>query len=153
MPADTMPFTCICCCMLLLLHYVWPAGIHLPAQHVEDASSAADFYANKVLMEWRAKDPNHLTWVQAVKALLAALKVGAAGCSRGRLWADGGAFNQGCRRWRGLLAALKMGAAMCSRASGGRRRSVQLAVQVVVIMAKGGAGGWQGTGGRVLAAD
>ncbi|KAI3423920.1 hypothetical protein D9Q98_009754 [Chlorella vulgaris] len=49
-------------------------GIHLPAQHVEDALSAADFYANKVLMEWRGKDPGHVTWVQAVKELLLALK-------------------------------------------------------------------------------
>ncbi|KAL4424859.1 hypothetical protein ABPG77_011109 [Micractinium sp. CCAP 211/92] len=49
-------------------------GIRLPAQHVEDAASAADFYANKVLMEWRAKDFNHVSWVQALKELLAALK-------------------------------------------------------------------------------
>ncbi|EFN50763.1 hypothetical protein CHLNCDRAFT_142506 [Chlorella variabilis] len=40
-------------------------GIHLPPQHVEDALSAADFYANKVLMEWRSRDPGHAAWVQA----------------------------------------------------------------------------------------
>jgi adenylyl cyclase-associated protein len=49
--------------------------MRLPAQHVEDATSAADFYANKVLMEWRAKDPAHAPWVAAVKALLQGLKV------------------------------------------------------------------------------
>lgn len=48
--------------------------MRLPAQHVEDAASAADFYANKVLMEWRAKDPHHATWVTSLKALLTALK-------------------------------------------------------------------------------
>ncbi|KAL4855712.1 Cyclase-associated protein 1 [Chlorella vulgaris] len=42
-------------------------GIHLPAQHVEDALSAADFYANKVLMEWRGKDPGHVTWAFCAK--------------------------------------------------------------------------------------
>lgn len=56
-----------------------PAGMRLPAQHVEDASSAAEFYANKVLMEWRAKDPNHATWVAALKELLQALKA-SVGC-------------------------------------------------------------------------
>lgn len=50
-------------------------GIRLPAQHVEDSAAAADFYANKVLMEWRSKDPNHVAWVQALKELLAELKV------------------------------------------------------------------------------
>ena len=29
----------------------------------------------QVLVEWRAKDPNHVTWVAAVKELLHALKV------------------------------------------------------------------------------
>ncbi|PSC76207.1 dipeptidyl aminopeptidase acylaminoacyl peptidase [Micractinium conductrix] len=49
-------------------------GMRAPAQHVEDAASAADFYANKVLMEWRAKDPAHAGWVQALKSLMGALK-------------------------------------------------------------------------------
>lgn len=30
-------------------------------------------------MEWRSKDPNHVAWVQALKELLAALKVRRAG--------------------------------------------------------------------------
>lgn len=47
-----------------------------PAQHVQETWSAAEFYGNKVLMEWRAKDPNHVTWVGAVKAAMLALRVG-----------------------------------------------------------------------------
>ncbi|PRW32688.1 cyclase-associated 1 [Chlorella sorokiniana] len=49
-------------------------GIRLPAQHVEDAASASEFYANKVLVEWRAKDPNHAPWVASIKELLQSLK-------------------------------------------------------------------------------
>jgi hypothetical protein len=58
--------------------------MRLPAQHVEDATSAADFYANKVLMEWRAKDPAHAPWVAAVKALLQGLKVSCSAREDGR---------------------------------------------------------------------
>lgn len=53
--------------------------MRLPVQHVEDAWSACEFYANKVLAEWRAKDAAHAAWVGAVKELTAALK---AYCSR-----------------------------------------------------------------------
>ena len=46
-----------------------------PPLHVQESWAAAEFYANKVLMEWKAKDPAHVPWVQAVKELMLGLKV------------------------------------------------------------------------------
>jgi adenylyl cyclase-associated protein len=43
-------------------------GLALPPQHVEDAWGAAEFYANKVLMQWKPKGPEHGLWVAALKA-------------------------------------------------------------------------------------
>lgn len=49
-------------------------GLALPPQHVEDAWSAAEFYANKVLMGWKSKGREHGTWVASLKASILALK-------------------------------------------------------------------------------
>ncbi|KAG7672272.1 hypothetical protein Ndes2526B_g06736 [Nannochloris sp. 'desiccata'] len=49
-------------------------GLALPPQHVEDAWSAAEFYANKVLMGWKGRGPEHGVWVAALKASLLTLK-------------------------------------------------------------------------------
>lgn len=46
-----------------------------PPQHVEEAWQAAEFYVNKILMEFRSKDPNQVAWVGALKELYQALKV------------------------------------------------------------------------------
>lgn len=54
-------------------------GLELPSKHVENAWSAAEFYGNKILVEWKTKDPNHVSWVHAIKELTQALK---AYCSR-----------------------------------------------------------------------
>jgi adenylyl cyclase-associated protein len=50
-------------------------GLSLPPAHVEDAWSAAEFYANKVLMGWKAKGPEHGTWIASLKAAVLALKI------------------------------------------------------------------------------
>lgn len=49
-----------------------------PAQHVQDAWAAAEFYGNKVIMEWRGKDlgAQHAAWVGTMKELVLGLKVG-----------------------------------------------------------------------------
>ncbi len=39
----------------------------LPRQHVAESWQASEFYANKVLMEWRGKDDNQVAWVKGVK--------------------------------------------------------------------------------------
>eukprot|EP00192_Tetraselmis_astigmatica_P006238 CAMPEP_0117656350 /NCGR_PEP_ID=MMETSP0804-20121206/4758_1 /TAXON_ID=1074897 /ORGANISM="Tetraselmis astigmatica, Strain CCMP880" /LENGTH=511 /DNA_ID=CAMNT_0005462747 /DNA_START=139 /DNA_END=1674 /DNA_ORIENTATION=+ len=49
-------------------------GLHPPPQHIDDALQSCDFYANKILMEHRQTGPNHVAWVKACKAALAALK-------------------------------------------------------------------------------
>eukprot|EP00898_Chlorokybus_atmophyticus_P006762 jgi/Chlat1/7087/Chrsp57S06779 len=50
------------------------SGMSIPPVHVEESWQAAEFYANKVLMEHRGKDDNHLDWVKALKALFFALR-------------------------------------------------------------------------------
>lgn len=45
-----------------------------PAQHVQEAWQSAEFWANKILMEFRNKDPHQVAWVKALNALLVALK-------------------------------------------------------------------------------
>lgn len=42
----------------------------LPAQHIEEAWQSAEFYANKILMEYRSKEPKHVIWVKQLKELL-----------------------------------------------------------------------------------
>ena len=49
-------------------------GLALPPQHVDDAWSAAQFYANKVLMGWKGKGQEHGAWVAALKKTILALK-------------------------------------------------------------------------------
>ncbi|XP_073525884.1 uncharacterized protein [Phyllobates terribilis] len=44
-------------------------GMSLPIAHVEDCWQMAEFYNNKVLVEYRNKDPNHVEWAKAVKEL------------------------------------------------------------------------------------
>ncbi|KAL8168172.1 hypothetical protein V2J09_009674 [Rumex salicifolius] len=44
-------------------------GMSLPIAHVEDCWQMAEFYNNKVLVEYRSKDPNHVEWAKAVKEL------------------------------------------------------------------------------------
>ncbi|KAK1402646.1 Adenylate cyclase-associated CAP [Heracleum sosnowskyi] len=44
-------------------------GMSMPIAHVEECWQSAEFYSNKVLMEYRNKDPNHVEWVKALKEL------------------------------------------------------------------------------------
>ncbi|XP_057748757.1 cyclase-associated protein 1-like [Arachis stenosperma] len=44
-------------------------GMSMPIAHVEDSWQMAEFYSNKVLVEYRNKDPNHVEWVKALKDL------------------------------------------------------------------------------------
>ncbi|KAK7264300.1 hypothetical protein RJT34_31907 [Clitoria ternatea] len=44
-------------------------GMSLPISHVEETWQMAEFYSNKVLIEYRSKDPNHVEWVKALKEL------------------------------------------------------------------------------------
>lgn len=45
----------------------------LPATHVEQAWQSAEFYTNKIMMEFRNSEPAHVDWVKSLKALLTAL--------------------------------------------------------------------------------
>lgn len=59
---------------LSFLAYTGPScGMELPPSHVEGCSNAVDFYANKVLAEWRSKDPRHAKWVVSIQKLMRAL--------------------------------------------------------------------------------
>ncbi|KAL2611546.1 hypothetical protein R1flu_023238 [Riccia fluitans] len=44
-------------------------GLSLPGPHVEESWPAAEFYNNKVLVEYKTKDPNHVEWAKAIKEL------------------------------------------------------------------------------------
>jgi adenylyl cyclase-associated protein len=45
----------------------------LPAAHVEQAWQSAEFYSNKIMMEFRNSEPAHVDWVKSLKAVLTAL--------------------------------------------------------------------------------
>uniref|UniRef100_A0A0C9RUY9 Adenylyl cyclase-associated protein n=1 Tax=Wollemia nobilis TaxID=56998 RepID=A0A0C9RUY9_9CONI len=55
--------------------FVWVAysgkdcGLSLPAAHVEESWQTAEFYNNKVLVEYKNKDGNHVEWAKAMKEL------------------------------------------------------------------------------------
>lgn len=60
---------------LVLCTPVTPAaGMSPPAQHVQEAWQSAEFWANKILMEYRNKDPAHVAWVKALQSLLMKVK-------------------------------------------------------------------------------
>ncbi|KAL6775929.1 hypothetical protein ACKKBG_A19115 [Auxenochlorella protothecoides x Auxenochlorella symbiontica] len=66
-------------------------GMRSPPDHVSDALQAAEFYANKVLKDWRPKDAAHGEWVAALKAVLKAMQdFCAAEYPRGPAWKEGG---------------------------------------------------------------
>ncbi|KAF3773745.1 Cyclase-associated protein 1 [Nymphaea thermarum] len=44
-------------------------GLSLPTAHVEESWQIAEFYNNKVLVEYRNKDPDHVEWAKALKEL------------------------------------------------------------------------------------
>ncbi|XP_016545626.2 cyclase-associated protein 1 isoform X2 [Capsicum annuum] len=44
-------------------------GMSMPIAHVEESWQMAEFYNNKVLVEFRNKDPNHIEWAKALKEL------------------------------------------------------------------------------------
>ncbi|KAJ0077469.1 hypothetical protein Patl1_36396 [Pistacia atlantica] len=44
-------------------------GMSMPIAHVEESWQMAEFYNNKILVEYKTKDPNHVEWAKAVKEL------------------------------------------------------------------------------------
>ncbi|KAL3651824.1 F-actin-capping protein subunit alpha [Castilleja foliolosa] len=44
-------------------------GMSMPTAHVEESWHMAEFYSNKILVEYRNKDANHVEWVKALKDL------------------------------------------------------------------------------------
>ncbi|XP_028083827.1 cyclase-associated protein 1 isoform X1 [Camellia sinensis] len=44
-------------------------GMSMPIAHVEESWQMAEFYSNKILVEYKNKDPNHVEWVKALKEL------------------------------------------------------------------------------------
>jgi hypothetical protein len=56
------------------ISYIIYAGMRLPAQHVEEAWQSAEFWANKVLMEFRNSEAVHVAWVKHMKELLMKLR-------------------------------------------------------------------------------
>lgn len=49
-------------------------GLSLPAQHVDESWQSAEFFANKVMMEFRNSDSRHVDWVKALKQVFQQLK-------------------------------------------------------------------------------
>ncbi|GLJ30362.1 hypothetical protein SUGI_0600780 [Cryptomeria japonica] len=58
-----------------LTAFVWIAysgkdcGLSLPAAHVEESWQTAEFYNNKVLVDYKNKDSTHVDWAKAMKEL------------------------------------------------------------------------------------
>ncbi|GJN03660.1 hypothetical protein PR202_ga21130 [Eleusine coracana subsp. coracana] len=50
-------------------HLKAAAGMPLPIAHVEESWQMAEFYSNKVLVEYKNKDPDHVEWAKALKEL------------------------------------------------------------------------------------
>lgn len=44
-------------------------GMSMPIAHVEESWQMAEFYSNKILVEYRNKDANHVEWARALKEL------------------------------------------------------------------------------------
>ncbi|WOL16985.1 hypothetical protein Cni_G25773 [Canna indica] len=44
-------------------------GMSMPVAHVEDTWQMAEFYCNKILVEYRNKDQAHVEWAKAIKEL------------------------------------------------------------------------------------
>ncbi|KAG9440973.1 hypothetical protein H6P81_021138 [Aristolochia fimbriata] len=44
-------------------------GMSLPIAHVEESWQMAEFYNNKILVEYKTKDPNHIEWAKALKEI------------------------------------------------------------------------------------
>ncbi|KAM0060837.1 putative cyclase-associated protein CAP/septum formation inhibitor MinC [Helianthus debilis subsp. tardiflorus] len=44
-------------------------GMSMPIAHVEECWQSAEFYSNKVLVEFKNKDPSHVEWAKALKEL------------------------------------------------------------------------------------
>ncbi|CAN1255731.1 Cyclase-associated protein 1 [Linum perenne] len=44
-------------------------GMSMPIAHVEESWQMAEFYNNKILVEYKSKDPNHVEWAKAFKEL------------------------------------------------------------------------------------
>uniref|UniRef100_A0A9I9D9L6 BHLH domain-containing protein n=1 Tax=Cucumis melo TaxID=3656 RepID=A0A9I9D9L6_CUCME len=44
-------------------------GMSMPIAHVQESWQMAEFYNNKVLVEYRNKDPNHVEWAKVIKEL------------------------------------------------------------------------------------
>ncbi|CAN4112354.1 unnamed protein product [Withania somnifera] len=44
-------------------------GMSMPIAYVEESWQMAEFYSNKILVEFRNKDPNHVEWAKALKEL------------------------------------------------------------------------------------
>lgn len=44
-------------------------GMSMPIAHVEESWQAAEFYNNKILVEYKSKDPIHVEWAKALKEL------------------------------------------------------------------------------------
>ena len=45
-------------------------GLSMPVAHVSEAWQSAEFYSNKILVQYRASAPEHVEWVKAVKDLV-----------------------------------------------------------------------------------
>ncbi|KAL6546030.1 F-actin-capping protein subunit alpha [Orobanche gracilis] len=45
------------------------SGMNMPIAHVEESWQMAEFYCNKILVEYRNKDANHVEWAKSLKDL------------------------------------------------------------------------------------
>ena len=51
----------------------WVVVSPTPGPYVNDMKDAAQFYANRVVKDYKEKDPNHVKWVQSFSAFLVEL--------------------------------------------------------------------------------
>eukprot|EP00878_Enallax_costatus_P031269 GHUV01034183.1.p1 GENE.GHUV01034183.1~~GHUV01034183.1.p1 ORF type:complete len:432 (+),score=154.97 GHUV01034183.1:2250-3545(+) len=77
------------------LAYTGPScGMHTPAQHISESWNSAEFYANKLLKEFRGVDENQVNWVKGLKELYTALqKFVSANYPMGLKWNPSGTSN------------------------------------------------------------
>lgn len=78
------------------------AGMSLPEKHIGESWGSAEFYTNKLLMQYRGIDERHVAWVKALKVWL---------------WAVWGHPRHGCSGDRASNGALRRPGAQCSTSS------------------------------------
>lgn len=68
---------------------VRPAGLHPPAQHIAECWNSAEFFANKLLKDFRGVDDRQVAWAKGLKVGRPAKAVSTAGWAGMRVRGQG----------------------------------------------------------------